>query len=322
MNPTHDSVPEPATAAAPASRCEAAAATHTVLVVDDSAVDRHLAGAIVHKIDGWQAVFAAHGREALDVIERQPPDIVLTDLLMPEMDGLELVQAVRARHPLVPVILMTAHGSEDIAIQALQKGAASYVPKKSLARDLEETLDQVLAASQTNRNQKRIVESLVHHESHFVLDNDTALIAPLVGHIEQNLDRMQVCAPSGLILVGVALHEALTNAILHGNLEVSSEMRETDEKQYYRLAAERRSQAPYGERRVFVQVAVNRQDATFVVRDEGPGFDPGTLPDPTDPANLGRVSGRGLLLIQTFMDRVEHNPRGNQITMVKRSGTS
>ncbi len=55
----------------------------------------------------------------------------------------------------------------------------------------------------------------------------------------------------------------------------------------------------------------------FVVRDEGQGFDPALLPDPTDPVNLERVSGRGLLLIQTFMDRVEHNARGNEITMVK-----
>jgi CheY-like chemotaxis protein/anti-sigma regulatory factor (Ser/Thr protein kinase) len=310
MNPSNVVSPAPALAAG-------ATPTHTVLVVDDSAVDRHLAGAIVHKLEGWQAIFAGHGREALEVIERQPPDIVLTDLLMPEMDGLELVQAVRAKYPLIPVILMTAHGSEDVAIQALQKGAASYVPKKSLARDLEETLDQVLAASQTNRSQKRIIDSLMHYESHFVIDNDTTLIAPLVGHIEQNLERMQACAPSGLILVGVALHEALTNAILHGNLELSSELRETDEKQYYRLGAERRSQSPYAQRRVSVKVSVSRQDAVFVVRDDGPGFDPATLPDPTDPANLGRVSGRGLLLIQTFMDRVEHNARGNEITMVK-----
>jgi CheY-like chemotaxis protein/anti-sigma regulatory factor (Ser/Thr protein kinase) len=310
MNPLNVASPEPAlsTGAPPA---------HTVLVVDDSAVDRHLAGAIVHKLEGWQAVFASHGREALEAIDRHPPDIVLTDLLMPEMDGLELTQAIRSKYPLVPVILMTAHGSEDIAIQALQKGAASYVPKKSLARDLEETLDQVLAASQTNRNQKRVIDSLVHHESHFILENDTTLIAPLVGHIEQSLERMQACAPSGLILVGVALHEALTNAILHGNLELSSELRETDEKQYYRLAAERRAQGPYADRRVGVKMSVSRQDAVFVVGDEGPGFDPATLPDPTDPANLGRVSGRGLLLIQTFMDRVEHNAKGNEITMVK-----
>jgi CheY-like chemotaxis protein/anti-sigma regulatory factor (Ser/Thr protein kinase) len=308
MNPHHASSTEPA----------GTTPEYTVLVVDDSPVDRHLAGGIVHKLPGWGAVFAANGREALDELARRPPDIVLTDLLMPEMDGLELTQAIRSRFPLVPVILMTAHGSEDIAIQALQKGAASYVPKKSLARDLAETLDQVLAASQTNRNQQRVLESLTRHESHFVLANDTGLVAPLVGHIEQTLERMKACEPSGLILVGVALHEALTNAILHGNLGLDSELREADEKQFYRLAEERRTQVPYRDRRVFVEVTVTRQEASFAVRDEGEGFDPATLPDPTDPTNLGRVTGRGLLLIQTFMDRVEHNEKGNQITMTKR----
>jgi CheY-like chemotaxis protein/anti-sigma regulatory factor (Ser/Thr protein kinase) len=291
---------------------------HTILVVDDSAMDRHLAGAIVQKLEGWQAIFACHGREALDTLQRQTPDVVLTDMLMPEMDGLELVQAIRVKHPLVPVILMTAHGSEDIAIQALRAGAASYVPKKSLARDLAETLDGVLSASQSNRREQRILDSLVHYETRFLLDNDTALVAPLVGHLEQSLERMRLCEPSGLVLVGVALHESLTNAILHGNLGLTSEMRETDEKEYYRLAQERRTQSPWCDRRVFVSAILTPHEALFTIRDEGEGFDPDRLPDPTDPANLERVSGRGLLLIQTFMDRVEHNERGNEITMVKR----
>jgi anti-sigma regulatory factor (Ser/Thr protein kinase) len=65
---------------------------------------------------------------------------------------------------------------------------------------------------------------------------------------------------------------------------------------------------------------LTRHEATFSVRDEGSGFDPALLPDPTDPANLGRVSGRGLLLIHTFMDRVEHNEKGNQIVMTKFRG--
>ncbi len=311
----------PSATSSAATVSPAASPERTVLVVDDSPVDRHLAGGIIHKMDGWHAVFAGHGREALDVLGRQPgqlPDVVLTDLLMPEMDGLELVQAVRSKYPLLPVILMTAHGSEDVAIQALQQGAASYVPKKFLARDLAETLDQIVSTSQVNRNQQRILDSLLHHETRFVLDNDTSLVAPLVGHLEQTLERMRACEPSGMILVGVALHEALTNAILHGNLELDSALRETDEKQYYQLAAQRRDQEPYRDRRVHVHVTVDREQAVFVVGDDGKGFDPAILPDPTDPANLGRVSGRGLLLIQTFMDHVEHNAKGNQITMVKR----
>ena len=292
---------------------------HTsVLIVDDSPVDQRLAGAIIESRLGWKVICAGNGAEALAIMERDRPDIVLTDLLMPEMDGLELVQIVRNQYAGLPVVLMTAHGSEDIAIQALQKGAASYVPKKSLARELAETLEQVLATATANRSQQRLLEGLTRLESSFVMENDPALIPPLIGQMEEQLSRMKLCDQSGLILVGVALHEALTNAIYHGNLELSSALREQDEKAYYDMAAARRQEEPYRNRRVYVTGEVSRLEAVFVVRDEGNGFDPSSLPDPTDPANLEKVSGRGLFLIRTFMDRVEHNEVGNQIQMVKR----
>jgi len=293
-------------------------AGRTVLVVDDSAMDRLLASSLIENLGGWSVQSAENGAEALAALDRQRPDLVLTDLLMPGMDGLELVQAIRANHPLVPVILMTGHGSEDIAIKALKAGAASYVPKKSLARDLADTLEQVMTASKVDRDQRRLVQFQTHLEANFVLENDPTLIPPLVGHLEENLARMNLCEPSGFVLLGVALHEALSNAIFHGNLEVSSELREQDESGYYKLAEERRRKKPWGDRRVYVTARMSRLEAVFVVKDDGEGFDPSALPSPTDPANLERVSGRGLLLIQTFMDRVEHNETGNQITMSKR----
>lgn len=309
-----------ATTAAGQPSAAADRTNHTVLVVDDSAMDRHLAGAIIQKMTGWSASFAGHGPEALAMMEKEHFDVVLTDMLMPEMDGLQLVQKIRSQYPLVPVILMTAHGSEDIAIQALQKGAASYVPKKVLARDLADTLEQVFAVSKTRQEEVQLLSRLGYVESCFVLENDTKLIPALVSHVEEDITRLRLADPSGLVLLGVALHEALTNAILHGNLELDSSLRETDEKAYYRLSQERRSQAPYVDRRVNVITRFTRAEMTFRVIDEGPGFDPNTLPDPTDPSNLGKVSGRGLLLIQTFMDRVQHNERGNEILMAKRCG--
>src|SRR5437870_2590358 len=114
-----------------------------VLVVDDSAVDRRRAIKLLAN-DGLTVLSAANGVEALEVFKREIPDVVLTDMQMPEMDGLQLVQEIRARYPSVPVILMTAHGSEEIAVEALQKGAASYVPKRNLAKDLSETISSVL----------------------------------------------------------------------------------------------------------------------------------------------------------------------------------
>lgn len=290
----------------------------SVLVVDDFVMDRHRAGALVEKATGFTPVYASNGREALTAMEQALPDVVLTDLLMPEMDGLELVQEIRSKYPLVPVILMTAHGSEEIAIKALQTGASSYVPKRNLAQDLAETVESVLAAARASRNQQRLLECLARTESHFILDNDPGLIPPLIGHLQDNLARLKLCDEIGRIRVSVALQEALTNAIQHGNLEVSSVLREKDDKAYYALAAERRKEKPYCLRRINVIARESTVEAVYVIRDEGPGFDPSLLPDPTDPSNLERVSGRGLLLIRTFMDEVSHNAKGNEITMIKR----
>jgi CheY-like chemotaxis protein/anti-sigma regulatory factor (Ser/Thr protein kinase) len=289
----------------------------TVLVVDDNPMDRHLAGGLVQKI-GLGIEYAGNGKEALEAVASGGIDLVLTDLLMPEMDGLELVKEIRERNRLIPVILMTAFGSEEVAIEALRKGAASYVPKRNLAHDLAETLEQVLSLVKIGRDQQRLLECLAQTESHFLLDNDPTLIPPLIGHLQENLARMNLCDEIGRIRVSVALQEALVNAIQHGNLEVSSNLRETDEPHYYRLIESRRKEKPYRTRRVYVVAKESPAEAAYVVRDEGPGFDPQTLPDPTDPCNLERCSGRGLLLIRTFMDEVYHNESGNQITLIKR----
>jgi CheY-like chemotaxis protein len=289
----------------------------TVLVVDDSAVDRMRVEKLLAK-EGLSVLSAVGGRQALEILRREPPDLVLTDMQMPEMDGLQLVEEIRSNFPAVPVILMTAHGSEEIAVAALQRGAASYVPKRNLASDLPETIANLLDVAKAGRNQQQLLRSLIHTESHFILDNDAALIPSLIGHLENNLKRMQLCDENGLIRVAVALREALVNAIQHGNLEIGSELREQDDKRYYALIEERRQQEPYQDRRVHVYAKESHREAVYVIRDEGHGFDPSTLPDPTDPSNLDKISGRGLLLIRTFMDEVHHNQLGNEITMLKR----
>src|SRR5437763_260852 len=100
-----------------------AGARPTVLVVDDALVERRKAGGLIEEGLGWRVAYAEHGRAALAAIDAALPSVVLTDLLMPEMDGLELVEAIRRRYPALAVVLMTAHGSEEIAIRALRQGA-------------------------------------------------------------------------------------------------------------------------------------------------------------------------------------------------------
>lgn len=289
-----------------------------ILVVDDSQVDRTLAAKLLEKHPGWTTAGAENGRDALAMLQREAYDLVLTDLQMPEMNGLELVSAVRAQHAYVPVILMTAHGSEDIALQALQRGAASYVPKQNLARDLGETVENVLGVTSAQRNHQRLLECLMRTESQFLLENDPSLIPPLLGHLRDNLLRMNLCDETGLIRVTMALSEALTSAIVQGNLEIDPELRDQDEKAYQKMIEDRRRQKPYRDRRVHVVAKELLHEARYVVRHEGPDLDQASLPDAEDPGALEKVSARGLVLIRTFMDDVSHNEKGNEVTLVKR----
>lgn len=289
----------------------------TVLVVDDSATDRRLAVGLLQKAPDMTVLEATDGCDALRQIELHLPDVVVTDMMMPHMNGLELVSEVKEQYPLVPIILMTSQGSEEIAVQALQKGASSYVPKRTLAAELLEVIDRVLSASHEMRGRARLVGRLTKYEYAFNLENELPLVCAVSNYLREEAIRMRLWSRAECLRLGVALEEALLNAFYHGNLEISSELREQDHHAYHDLAEQRSHESPYKFRRIYVSVKVTASQAVYVVRDEGPGFDPTTLPDPTDPANLDRPCGRGLLLMRTFMDNVIYNDKGNEVTLFK-----
>ncbi|QEG20169.1 ATP-binding response regulator [Mariniblastus fucicola] len=284
-----------------------------ILIVEDSPVDQLLIKRLLVRPD-WVSQIASNGKEALELIGKLRPDIVVTDLQMPVMDGLELVKAVRENDAGLPIVLVTAKGSEQTAVDALRDGATSYSPKSKLSTDLVSTIEQVLEMSRRMR---------YSHDSEFfptpkshavVLKNDLKLIGPTIENMQSQLpawsdrDRLQI---------GMALDEALVNAMHHGNLEVDSTMREGDETNYYELIRVRQGKPPWNDRKVRVEFEFSDQHICIQVSDEGSGFDPATIPDPRTPENLHRVCGRGLFLIRNFMDQVAHNATGNQITMTK-----
>ena len=292
-------------------------AQHTVLVVHDAAIDRRLASGLLEKEGGYQIVLATNGKDALQALKLQPIDLVLTDMQMDEMDGLQLVEAVRADYPLTPVILTTALGSEEIAVQALEKGAASYVAKRRLQQDLIEIVRQVIDNSDENRLQSRLMHRLARNEFSFVLNNDLTLVHSLVKYLQHTLRCVRLADEVDRLRVGIAVEEALLNALYHGNLEVSSELKEKDPNLFEETARQRCQEEPYRNRHIYIDALVSREQARFVIRDEGPGFNPQSLPDPTDLANLEKPSGRGILLMRSFMDEISFNEQGNQVTLVK-----
>jgi len=288
-----------------------------ILIVDDSNLDLRVAGGLLEKQPEWSVCYARDGVEAIEAIEAELPNLVVTDMQMPNMNGLELVERIREDYPLIPVILMTAAGSESIAVEALQKGAASYVPKRELAADLVDTAARLLAASSERRTRRRLLNYLT--EVNYALRNDLELLSALTAELRETAQDLRLLDQNHCLRFATAVDEALSNAYFHGNLEVSSTVREQDADSYHNLATERKEQPPYSDRLIHVKAAFSRDAVTVHVRDEGPGFDLATLPDPTSPGYLERPCGRGILLMRSFMDDVQFNEKGNEVTMVKRA---
>jgi anti-sigma regulatory factor (Ser/Thr protein kinase) len=178
----------------------------------------------------------------------------------------------------------------------------------------------VLSLAQTRQRPMTKPAGLVELESHFSLDNDIGKATGVVEYLVSQLRFLASYDETQITHVGIALQEALSNAIYHGNLELSSDLRQTDDGKYLQLADERRRQPPFASRHVVVHGTASRDQVRYVIRDEGPGFDVArTLAASAEPDNFDLVSGRGMLLIRSFMDTVTHNPTGNEITLIKRA---
>ncbi len=270
--------------------------------------------------DDWSVRFVTTEKQALQEIIKEMPALFLVDMQDLVKHGIDLVDTLRRKHPLVPVVLLTRRDDEPI-YQALRHGAVNYVPWKSAETELVEVVESVLLASEVRKCRNRLLSYVIEQHHVFTLGNDTSLIPALITLFQETLLGIGICDQAESVRVNMAMEEALLNAVYHGNLEVSSKLRndpEQGDEPYRKQIDERRRLSPYRERKVNVRAHFTTQEAKIIVTDQGPGFDPGSLPDPTDSEHIELASGRGLLLIRTFMDVVSHNASGNEITMIKK----
>ncbi len=295
--------------------------TPSILIVDDSPTQLYQMQIVLEQ-DGFTVRTATSAEAALTAIKAELPILVVTDLEMPGMSGLELVELLHVSQPGLPLVLTTSEGSEDVATEALRRGASSYVPKRSISSTLIPVIRQVLSANHAARSVREVAKFAVHCELKLQLGNDETLVPNIIARLELPIVELDLFDDGERMQIAMALDEALVNAIIHGNLEVSSDLRQTDDgKPYVEMIAKRKTIAPYKDRLLHVSLRADKEQVTFKIRDEGDGFSCEDLSDPTHPENLEMAGGRGLLLIHAFMDEVLHNDRGNEITMIKRKKT-
>lgn len=291
-----------------------------VLVVDDSPVDQQLVGGLLKRDFDWIVEYADDGESAIEMISDIFPDVVVTDLQMPKMNGIDLCKTARKKFPHVPVILTTGQGSEELAAEALNAGAASYVPKSALAESLTDTVDQILEYSRKNKCKKQLMEHTTNCRHQFKIENDPQLIPPLLDFLQESMQTLKMGDPTTVRHASVALEEAINNAMYHGNLELSEQQarqarhafREGDR---YELVTQRQKQDPYQARRIYVGIDLSKAKAQFIVRDQGNGFDTSQIVNDSDTDHMSELGNRGVTLIRNFMDECTFNDEGNEIRM-------
>ncbi len=293
----------------------------TLLVVDDSAVDRKLVSGLLAREPSWSVISCENGKEAIALMEPPLPDLIVTDLQMPEMNGLELVEALKEEWPFIPVILLTAKGSEQIAADALHLGAATYVPKRRLSLDLVDAVRRILGFVEADRDGHRLSHYLCESAQVFELRNDLEQLEQLTRLVQKQLRCLPLGDETERLRVSLALEEALRNSCLHGNLEMD-DLSEISRGELAQTIKSRAAQQPFSHRHVRVSVSINRIAATFTIRDQGTGFNHQSKLATAVLDDQEHSSTRGLALMRTIFDEVSFNEVGNEVTLIKRAITA
>jgi DNA-binding response OmpR family regulator len=127
-----------------------------ILVVDDEEVTR-LSLAEILSLEGYQVASASSGEEALQRLERETFDLVLADLVMKEVDGLQVMEAAKKLSPDTVVIMLTAYGTLESAIQAMRQGAYDYLIKPCGAQEIVASVESGLAEQRQERRRQELV---------------------------------------------------------------------------------------------------------------------------------------------------------------------
>jgi serine/threonine-protein kinase RsbW len=261
-----------------------------ILIVDNNDELRLLLEKVLGQL-GHDVVVTGERWKALRRDDLDSFDLIISDLSEAEVNG-EPISEHHRKHLVTP---LSTHGVSPEIIKAFKMGAANYLRSPYNRDEMREIVEKTLAYKLRYVDDLNVL-SHVHEKIEFELPSDLALMNGVLEYLQERVAKLGLIKPERSNLF-VALDEAFVNAVKHGN--------KNDPNKLVRITAE-----------------LTPQEASFTVEDEGEGFDINQIPDPCDPANLFRTSGRGVLLIYNIMDEVEYNAQGNRVKMVKRPDVS
>ncbi|OQW33611.1 MAG: hypothetical protein A4E19_04300 [Nitrospira sp. SG-bin1] len=264
---------------------------------------------------GFSVVAASDPAAALTTIDMAAPNIVITDLFLPEAAGLTLLKDLKTRHELCPVIVMAKDAPEPMIIQALRIGAADYLHKPVTEEELAHALQR---ARNLLPGDLADTPGLCRSEYRLTVGSNPTHIPGIISWLIKTT--ASTLPPIQRLHLRGALQELLFNAVEHGNLEIvyREKQEALEEGRYEELLASRLAQARLRDRRVIIHVLHDKDADSLVYRitDEGKGFKwRSLLTRSQDICESEGANGRGIFLARSFFPCLAYNERGNEVTV-------
>ncbi|MFH0879707.1 MAG: response regulator [Lentisphaerota bacterium] len=289
-----------------------------VLIVDDEPAVLEYMKRVVRE-EGHEVYSSSDGRAALEMFSMVSPDMVFSDVQMPNMDGLELLREIRRNNPEAVVIITTGAGSETFAVEALRLGANNYLSKPARYQELVALIkkyDHIISERAVGREIEHLV---VRRHLTLKIDNRLRLTTRVATFL---VDEAGDLLPEEIRLdISLGLDELLTNAMEHGNLGITFEEKEaalSSENGMSKIYDARLADPSMAGRKVTVEF--NSDGSGFfewLITDEGTGFDWRAVPTPLEEGRLESPCGRGIFLSRMIFDDVEYKGKGNVVRVTK-----
>lgn len=256
-----------------------------VLLVDDEPYVTEIIGRILSQAK-IEPLAASSGEGALDLLRDHRVDLVITDLLMPGMSGLDLLEKIKELHPALPVIVLTAHGDFYVAKEALNRGAFYFLTKPFNKAMILNITEKALRLPRLT-SEKRLVLPFAVTTLTYRIPSDFAMVPAISYQVMRACGDMEYSSKKINFSIPLAVDEMVVNAIKHGNkMDPAKE--------------------------VAVEARVGHDRFTLTVEDQGAGFDYAALPQEFDEESLLAEEGRGIMMVRFYMDELRFENGGRR----------
>ena len=267
-----------------------------VLIVEDDAPSRGFMKDTVES-QGFETHVAENGLTGLEAFKKINPHLVLSDIQMPEMDGLQLLEEIRKLSPSVIVVMATAFGCEEYAMKAMELKANNYLKKPVRHAELLPLLKKYASLINAKADSEKKPEIKKKTSFTIKLNSDVEKVPDMVDWLVKTAGNM--LDDSGKLDAKIGLVELLTNAIEHGNLGSTEGEKPANN---FMLSS----------RKVSIEYKSSDSYCEWLITDEGDGFDWQSYLERLAIDPLG-MEGKGLLCSQFHFSELEFNPSGNSV---------